>query len=116
MHNFIWHNPRCSKSRQTLQLIQDAGIDIDIVEYLSIAPTVEQLGAACQGLGLKPSAIIRSKEEQFKTLGLSLKDERSDEQWLSILADNPKLIERPIVCINGRYALGRPPENVQELF
>lgn len=116
MQNFIWHNPRCSKSRQTLQLIHDANVDIEIVEYLTTTPSADQLGAACQGLGVAPSAIIRSKEQLFKDLGLSLKDERSDQQWLRILADNPKLIERPIVCINGRYALGRPPENVQDLF
>ncbi len=116
MHNFIWHNPRCSKSRQTLQLIQDAGVDVDIIEYLNTPPTTSQLAEACKGLNVEPTAIIRNKEERFKELGLSFNDTRSAGEWLSILADNPKLIERPIVCINGRYALGRPPENVQDLF
>lgn len=116
MHNFIWHNPRCSKSRQTLQLIRDADVEIEVIEYLTTAPSTDQLDAACKGLDVAPTQIIRSKEQLFKDLELSLKDERSDEQWLRILADNPKLIERPIVCINGRYAMGRPPENVQDLF
>ena len=116
MHNFIWHNPRCSKSRQTLQLIRDADVEIEVIEYLTTAPSTDQLDAACKGLGVAPTQIIRSKEQLFKDLELSLKDERSDEQWLRILADNPKLIERPIVRINGRYAMGRPPENVQDLL
>ena len=114
--DFIWHNPRCSKSRQTLQLLQDAGAQVDVIEYLNDSPSAEQLAAACEGLSLAPTAILRHKEALFAELGLSLDDERSSEEWLNILAQNPRLIERPIICINGRYAIGRPPENVQELL
>lgn len=116
MSDFIWHNPRCSKSRQTLGLIEQADKNIKVVEYLKQAPTVAQLDAACKGLDVEPTAIIRHKEDVFKQLNLSLKDQRSRQDWLKILADNPKLIERPIVRIGDRYAIGRPPENVQALL
>ncbi len=112
MSNLIFHNPRCSKSRETLQLLKDRGVQVDIVEYLDHPPSVDDLRAACAGLGLAPTAIIRAKESLFKELGLSLDDARSDEEWLQILHDNPKLIERPIVKVGEQYALGRPPENV----
>ncbi|MGJ8669356.1 MAG: arsenate reductase (glutaredoxin) [Oceanococcus sp.] len=116
MSDFIWHNPRCSKSRQTLALIEQAGRNINIIEYLKVALPAQELKAACAGLGLEPTSIIRNKEALFTELGLSLKDSRSEDEWLQILSDNPKLIERPIVCIGGHYALGRPPENVQKLL
>lgn len=116
MSDFIWHNPRCSKSRQTLALIEEAGHSVEIIPYLSQAPGAAELDAACQGLGVEPSAIIRHKEALFKELGLSLQDRRSREQWLEILAAHPQLIERPIVRIGQRYAIGRPPENVQSLL
>ena len=116
MSDFIWHNPRCSKSRQTLALIEQSGKPVEIVEYLKTAPSLSELQAACQGLDVPATAIIRHKEALFSELGLSLKDQRSDEAWLQILADNPKLIEHPIVRIGGRYAIGRPPENVNALL
>lgn len=116
MKDFIWHNPRCSKSRQTLALIEGAAHAIGVIEYLKNPPSKQALDAACAGLGLEPTQITRSKEALFSELGLSLEDERARDDWLQILADNPKLIERPIVCIGGKYALGRPPENVQTLL
>ena len=116
MKNFIWHNPRCSKSRQTLALIQDAGIELDVVNYLETPPDGAQIAAACAGLACKPTDIIRSKEALFGELGLSLDDTRSENQWCDVLSQHPRLLERPIVRIHGRYALGRPPENVSALL
>ncbi len=116
MDNFIWHNPRCSKSRQTLQLIEDAGVPVQVIAYLDQPPHPAELAAACAGLGCAPQDIVRHKEALFGELGLSLDDKRSAEQWCELLSAHPKLIERPIVRIKGRYALGRPPEAVQSLL
>ncbi len=116
MQNFIWHNPRCSKSRQTLKLLEAAGVEFDIIHYLDQPPDRAAIRAACSGLDCSPLDILRSKEALFKDLGLSVQDPRSDEAWIEILATHPRLLERPIVCINDRYALGRPPENVQALL
>lgn len=116
MKNFIWHNPRCSKSRQTLQLIEDAGVEIEIIDYQQQPPRAEEIAAACAGLDCRPLDITRRGEALFGELGLSAEDNRSDADWLNILSEHPKLIERPVVRIGGRYALGRPPEKVQALL
>lgn len=116
MSDFIWHNPRCSKSRQTLALIEEAGRQVELIEYLRTPPTAEELASACDGLGCRPIDIIRNKDSEFAHLGLSLSDDRSDADWLALLAKHPKLIERPIVRIGGCYALGRPPEAVRILL
>lgn len=112
----IYHNPRCSKSRETLALLQARGHQPEVVEYLKTPPSVEELDQICQMLGSDPTALIRSKEAQFKELGLSLKDQRSRQEWLELLVDNPALLERPIVVKDGKAALGRPPENVLALL
>ena len=112
----IYHNPRCSKSRATLTLLEAQAVDIEIIEYLTTPPSVEHLLALCQQLNKKPVELIRHKEAVFKELGLSLTDTHSDEKWCQIMHDNPKLIERPIVICNEKAALGRPPENVLTLF
>lgn len=112
----IYHNPRCSKSRQTLKLLEDHNTEADIVDYQKTPPSVEQLDAICTGLAIEPQQLIRTKEQLFKDLGLSIKDDRSRQEWLQLLHEHPKLIERPIVEINGRYAIGRPPENIETLL
>ncbi len=110
----IYHNPRCSKSRQTLQLIRERGVEPEVVRYLDTPPTKEELRELLQKLGLKPEDIVRKKEALYrerykgKTLG--------DEEWLEVLSQNPKLIERPIVVEGNKAVLGRPPERVLELF
>ena len=110
----IYHNPRCRKSRETLALIADAGVLPEVVEYLKTPPTVDELREIVGKLGISPEALVRKGEaiykENFK--GKSL----SDEEWLIALAENPKLIERPIVIEGDRAVLGRPPENVNELL
>ena len=110
----IYHNPRCTKSRQTLQLIQDAGIEPEIVEYLKSPPTVQEFDGILEKLKLEPLDAMRRKESIFRELGLN-SDTRRDEA-ISAMAENPILIERPIVVRGRKAVIGRPPENVNELL
>ncbi len=112
----ILHNPRCSKSRQTLALLEEKGAEIEIIEYLNSPPTQETLQFICSKLQVKPIEIIRTKEKCFKELNLSAQDERSDEEWFNIMIQNPILIERPIVIYNQKVVIGRPPENVLKII
>jgi arsenate reductase len=110
----IYHNPRCSKSRQTLDLIRKAGIEPEIVDYLNHTPTETELGELVRMLGISPRQLVRTGEgvfkEKFKGRDLS------DQEWLAALAKYPKLIERPIVVKQKKAVLGRPPENVNALL
>ncbi len=99
-----------------MALLQEKKADIEIVAYLKTPPTVEELDVVLNKLGKEPTEIIRSKESLFKELGLKLDDDRSREEWLAILHENPKLIERPIVIAEDKAVLGRPPEQVLDLF
>lgn len=110
----IYHNPRCTKSRETLRLLQDKGIEPRVIEYLKEPPTAAQLKTLVAQLGIKPEQLVRKGEEIFKTTyaGKSL----SDAQWIEAMAKNPILIERPIVVSGKRAVLGRPPENVLQLL
>jgi arsenate reductase len=110
----ILHNPRCGKSRDTLKLIQEAGIDPEIVLYLKDIPTKEELISLLNKLKLNAEGIIRKGETIFKEnyKGKSF----TEAEWLDILVANPKLIERPIVIQRDRAVIGRPPENVKQLF
>lgn len=114
--NIFFHNPQCSKSRQTLDIVKQKGIDLDVKEYLKTPPTIDELSFVCQYLNIKPTEIIRTKEKVFTELNLSLSDVRSDEQWIEILRANPSLIERPIVIYNNKAALGRPLENILKII
>ena len=111
----IYHNPKCSKSRQTLQLLRDKGIEPEIIEYLKTPPSPAKLDAMLKGLGMEPRALMRRKEAPYKENGLA--DEAlSREALIAAMVDNPILIERPIVETKGKIALGRPPENVLEIL
>ena len=112
----IYHNPRCSKSRQTKAILDDQGLDYDVIEYLQQPPTAAELKMILGMLGKKPVEIIRSGEKLFKELGLSKKDARPDDEWVQIMVDNPLLIERPIVVKGGKAAMGRPPEDVLNIL
>jgi arsenate reductase len=112
----IYYNPRCSKSRQTKALLDENGVDYTVVEYLDNPPGEKELAAILKKLGKKPVEIIRTGEPLFKELGLSKKDQRSDAEWIRIMANNPKLIERPIVVKGAKAALGRPPESVLDIL
>ncbi|HSF91472.1 MAG TPA: arsenate reductase (glutaredoxin) [Paracoccaceae bacterium] len=109
----IWHNPRCSKSRQTLALLIDNGVDPVIREYLTDVPSVTELKKALALLGKSASELLRKGEAEFKELGLKDAD---DDAILQAMNDHPRLIERPIVFANGKAAVGRPPESVLEIL
>lgn len=110
----IYHNPRCSKSRQTLALLQDKGIEPEIVEYLKTPPSAEEIAGILKKLGIEARALMRTKEAVYKELGLAAV---SDEQALiAAMAENPVLIERPVVIKGAKAALGRPPEQVLEIL
>ena len=111
----IYHNPRCSKSRETLQLLQEKGIEPDVVLYLETPPDAKTLQSLLKKLGLKPRELMRSKEAEFKEMGLQAPD-LSDDQLIAAMVACPKLIERPIVVNGSKAALGRPPENVLDIL
>jgi len=113
---FIYHNPRCSKSRLALELLQKHKIEPIIIRYLDDPPSAEKLDALCRAMGKEPLAIMRTKEPLFSELGLSTQDTRDRKEWLKILAANPKLLERPIVVRGNEVVIGRPPERVLELL
>jgi arsenate reductase len=111
----IYHNPRCSKSRQTLELIRDRGLEPEIVEYLKDAPTADELRAILKKLKLGARAILRTGEAVYRELGLA-DPTLSEDELVAAMAANPVLIERPIVVRGARAALGRPPEAVLSLL
>lgn len=109
----IYHNPRCSKSRQTLQLLEDEGFSPKVVEYLKDPLDEKTLSALLKKLKLSVQDIVRKKEDEFKQLNLK---EANDKELLKAIAKHPKLLERPIVVVGAKAALGRPPENVLEIL
>lgn len=115
MNVTIFHNPRCSKSNQTLKLLRDRGIEPDIIEYLSAPPSAEQLKEILDLLAMHPRDLMRKRESPFNDLGLA--DASLDRNILvQAMADNPILIQRPIVLSKGKAALGRPPENILNIL
>ncbi|HUW00634.1 MAG TPA: arsenate reductase (glutaredoxin) [Gallionella sp.] len=112
----MYYNPKCSKSRATLTLLQEKGIAPELMLYLETAPSTAALAEVLKKLGKEPKDIIRFNEEIAKELGISAKDERPDSEWLNIISGNPKLLERPIVINGDRAAIGRPPERVLEIL
>lgn len=109
----IWHNPRCSKSRTTLELIKEAGVTPTIRLYQDDAPTADEIRAALALLNISAKDLIRTGEALYKELGLKEADE---ETLINAMADHPKLIERPVVINNNKAALGRPPESVLDIL
>ena len=111
----IFHNPRCSKSRQTLQLIRQSQHEVEVIEYLQNPPTVEQLRTVIELLGLEASSLVRKGEAVFRELDVDLVT-LSDDAVIELLVAHPILIQRPIVVGNGKAVIGRPPENVLQLW
>lgn len=112
----IYHNPRCSKSRQTLQLLEENGVKPRIIEYLNTKLSTDELNKITSLLSVKPRDIMRVKEPEYKENGL---DDASltTEQLIQAITDHPKLLERPIVVVdNKKAAIGRPPENVLDIL
>ena len=114
MTTIIWHNPRCSKSRQTLALLTERGIETRERRYLEDTPTAAELTKVIQQLGMTPWALLRRGEPAFKESGLA--QGASDQQIIAAMVKHPVLIERPIVIHGGKAALGRPPEHVLSLL
>ena len=111
----LYHNPRCSKSRQALQRLRGANVEPEIIEYLKSPPSVSELDRILKLLAMQPRELMRKKEAVYNELGLE--DEKLDRQsLLQAMVAHPILIERPIAVANGRAALGRPPENVLDVL
>ena len=115
MNITIYHNPRCSKSRQTLALIQEKGFEPNVVEYLKTPPDAATLTQLIKALGIPARDLLRKGEAPYSELGLN-NSALSDADLINAMATHPILIERPIVEINGKAVLGRPPENVLTLL
>lgn len=111
----IYHNPRCSKSRQTLALLEEEGVPHKVVEYLKEPPSVSELKRILKKLGLKARDIVRTGEAVYAELGLKDRDV-TDDELLALMVENPILIERPIVVSGDKAAIGRPPEYVLKIL
>ena len=114
MSTIIYHNPRCRKSRETLQLLEQNGVNFEVVKYLDEVPSVEELQDLLKMLNMKPIDLVRKNEQIWKE---NYKGKTLDEaEILEAMHKNPKLIERPIVVHHKKAALGRPPENILDLI
>jgi arsenate reductase len=110
----IWHNPRCSKSREALKVLEENGVDAEVIKYLDIPHTREEITKLLDMLGLNSArALMRTKEAVYKELGL--KDVTDEEKLIDAMVSHPRLIERPIVIKEGKAVIGRPVEKVIEL-
>lgn len=112
----IYHNPQCSKSCEALQILQDQDSPVRVVDYLKDPPTIEELDQICTDLNLQPVQLVRTTESRFRELGLSTGSDRSRRDWLTIMVDNPILIQRPIVVNGRRVVIGRPPDAIREIL
>lgn len=110
----IWHNSRCSKSRNALQLLEEKNLDFEVKEYLKETPTKEELKSVLSQLGITAKELLRTGEDIYKELGL--KNETNEDKIIDSMIDNPKLIERPIIIKNGKAVIARPIENLEELL
>lgn len=111
----MFHNPRCSKSRQTLQLLRERNIEPELILYLEQPPSAAELRSVLHRLGLKPRDLIRKQEPEYRELGLD-DPSLTEQQLIDAMIRTPKLIERPIVLAGDKAALGRPPERVLEII
>ena len=111
----ILHNPRCSKSRQTLSILKDNSVDVEIIEYLKETPTRETIEEIIQLLNINPGDLLRKGEAVYKEKNLS-KDDLSDDEIITLMLENPILIERPILVSNDEAVVGRPPELIKSML
>jgi len=110
----IYHNPRCSKSRQALAILEETGTSVEIIEYLKVPPTQEKLTQLITMLNIPPHDILRTKENAYKQCGLS--SNSTTEDIIKAINENPILLERPIVIVGQAAIIGRPPENICQLL
>jgi len=111
----IYHNPRCSKSRQTLALLEDRGLELEIIDYLKTPPSADELKSIVKKLGLSARDITRKGEDAYKDNDLGDKT-KSDDDIIAAMVTSPKLMERPIVVTDEKAAIGRPPESVLDIL
>ena len=111
----VYHNPRCSKSRQTMELLSGKGVQTDVIEYLKTPPSKKDLQEILNMLGLQPRQLMRTHEAEYKDNNLA-DESLTQDQLIDAMVKFPKLIERPIVVSNGKAAIGRPPEAVLEIL
>lgn len=111
----IYHNPRCSKSRQTLQLLSEQGVETEVINYLDTPPTAAELERILKMLGLEPRELMRQKEAEYAELGLD-DPTLSRSALIAAMVQHPRLIERPIVIRGKQAAIGRPPEKILEIL
>ena len=110
----IWHNARCSKSRATLALLEERGLEPQVISYLNDPPQADELARVIKMLGLDPRGLMRTNEAVYRELGLA--DVTDDDVLLDAMVNNPVLIQRPVVIFGNRAAIGRPPETVLEIL
>jgi arsenate reductase len=110
----IWHNPKCSKSREALSLVEENGTENEIVKYLESKPTVQELKDVLKMLDITARELMRTKEDIYKEL--DLKSVMDEEELINAMAQNPKLIERPILIKNGKAIIGRPTEIIADFL
>lgn len=105
-HVTIWHNPRCSKSREALSILEDSGCEMNVVKYLETTPTKDEITTALTMLGMNPRELMRTKEDIYKEL--DLKNEDDYDKLVDAMVENPKLIERPVIFKENQAIIGRP--------
>lgn len=110
----IWHNPRCSKSREGLRILESLNLGADVFKYLEKDLRVDELRSLLKMLGMRPRELMRTKEKVYREL--DLKNETDDEKLIAAMVDHPALIERPIVVKGDRAVVGRPPEKIREFL
>jgi len=110
----IYHNPRCSKSREALGLLEEQGVDVEVIKYLDTPPNKEELKSLLKMLGICARELMRTKEAIYKELGL--KEVEDEEKLIEAMVEHPRLIERPIVIKDNKAVIGRPPQKVIELL
>jgi arsenate reductase len=110
----IWHNPRCGKSRDGVKLLEEKGVEAEVVKYLDTPPTKEELVQVLKMLGISARELMRTKEAIYKEL--DLKNENDEAKLIEAMVQNPKLIERPVVIKDGKAAIGRPLENIEAIL
>jgi len=110
----IWHNPRCSKSRNAVALLEEKGVEAEVLKYLDTPPSRDEIVEVLGMLNLSARELMRTKEDIYKELGL--KDVSDEDKLIDAMVANPRLIERPIVIKDGKAAIGRPIENIIEIL
>ncbi len=110
----IWHNPRCSKSREAMSILEESGCEKEVVKYLETTPTKDEITTALSMLGMNPIELMRTKEDIYKEL--NLKDEYDYDKLVDAMVKNPKLIERPVIFKDGKAIIGRPTSIIAEFI